>query len=36
MRELAPRRVLPGHGDPLDAAGALTMIDRELARLEVR
>jgi glyoxylase-like metal-dependent hydrolase (beta-lactamase superfamily II) len=33
MRELAPRRVLPGHGDPLDAAQALAMIDRELAKL---
>jgi glyoxylase-like metal-dependent hydrolase (beta-lactamase superfamily II) len=35
MRELAPRRVLPGHGDPLDAAQALAMIDQELARLGV-
>lgn len=33
MRELAPRRVLPGHGEPLDARSALAMIDRELARL---
>jgi glyoxylase-like metal-dependent hydrolase (beta-lactamase superfamily II) len=34
MRELAPRRVLPGHGDPLDAAQALAMIDQELVKLE--